>query len=316
MKIFCYIIFILAIAANCFSQNVVATVDKLPAVVSGSFKRLENFQSKYVEVRNVDVWLPEGYSTKKKYPVLYMQDGQMLFDSTTTWNHLDWGVDDVAGKLITEKKVRPFIVVGIWNTGAKRHIEYFPQKPFESMPAEQQDSIFKASRKNGHSVFSVDKIQSDEYLKFVISEVKPFIDSTFSVLKDQPNTFIAGSSMGGLISMYAICEYPEIFGGAACLSTHWPGVFTMKDNPIPNAFFNYMKTHLPNPANHRIYFDYGTETLDALYPPLQKKADEIIKAKGFTAANWITKEFVGASHSEAAWKQRLHFPLEFLLKQK
>ena len=77
-----------------------------------------------------------------------------------------------------------------------------------------------------------------------------------------------------------------------------------------------MKTHLPNPANHRIYFDYGTETLDALYPPLQKKADEIIKAKGFTAANWITKEFVGASHSETSWKQRLHFPLEFLLKQK
>ncbi len=316
MKNIFFIFFIFCVSSKAFSQQVVATVDRLPNVVTGSFKRFENFQSKYVEVRNVDVWLPEGYSTKKKYPVLYMQDGQMLFDSTTTWNHLDWGVDDVARKLIKEKKVRPFIVVGIWNTGAKRHIEYFPQKPFESLPAAQQDSIFKANRKNGHSVFSVDKIKSDEYLKFLVLEVKPFIDSAFSVLKDQPNTLIAGSSMGGLISMYAICEYPAVFGGAACLSTHWPGVFTMKDNPIPDAFFNYMKTHLPSPANHRIYFDYGTETMDALYPPLQKKADAVIKAKGFTAANWITKEFVGANHSETAWQQRLNFPLEFLLKQK
>jgi enterochelin esterase-like enzyme len=315
MKTFCYIVFIFTISLNGFSQQVVATVDRLPTVVSGSFKRFENFPSKYVEVRNVDVWLPDGYSPKKKYAVLYMQDGQMLFDSTTTWNHMDWGVDDVAGKLINEKKVRPFIVVGIWNTGAKRHIEYFPQKPFEALPAEQQDSIFKATRKNGHSIFAVDKIKSDEYLKFVVSEVKPFIDSAFSVLKDQPNTFIAGSSMGGLISMYAICEYPEVFGGAACLSTHWPGVFTMRDNPIPDAFFSYLKAHLPNPSTHRIYFDYGTETLDAFYPPLQKKADEVMKTKGFTGANWITKEFVGANHSETAWQQRLHFPFEFLLKK-
>lgn len=298
-----------------FSQQTVSTVDRLPSVVSGSFKRFENFQSKYVEVRNVDVWLPDGYSSRNKYPVVYMQDGQMLFDSTTTWNHKDWGVDDAAGKLIREKKVRPFIVVGIWNTGAKRHIEYFPQKPFESMPKERQDSIFKASRKNGHSIFSTDKIQSDDYLKFIVTEVKPFMDRTFSVLSDQSNTFIAGSSMGALIAMYAICEYPNVFGGAACLSTHWPGIFTMDNNPIPGAFIDYLKDHLPNPKNHRLYFDYGTETLDALYAPLQKKADEIIKAKGYTGTNWVTKEFKGADHSENAWQQRLHIPLEFLLKK-
>ena len=315
MKILFCIILFLTTYLNIFSQNVVATVDRLPRVAAGSFKRFENFQSKYVEVRNVDVWLPEGYSNQKKYPVVYMQDGQMLFDSTTTWNHLDWGVDEVADKLIKEKKVRPFIVVGIWNIAAKRHIEYFPQKPFELMPKERQDSIFKVSRKNGHSIFAVDKMDSDNYLKFLVTEVKPFIDKTFSVLSDQSNTFIAGSSMGGLISMYAICEYPKVFGGAACLSTHWPGLFTMDNNHIPDAFFNYMKSHLPGPKNHRIYFDYGTETLDALYPPLQKKADEIIKAKGFTSANWITKEFTGAEHSERAWQQRLNIPFEFLLKK-
>jgi len=315
MKIFCYLIIISAISMNCFSQQVVATVDRLPEVASGSFKHFENFPSKFVEVRNVDVWLPEGYSNKNKYAVLYMHDGQMLFDSTTTWNHLDWGVDETAGKLMQEGKVKPFIVVAIWNTGTKRHIEYFPQKPFESLSKVQQDSIFKANRSNGHSVFAVDKIQSDEYLKFIVTELKPFIDKTFSVLKDQPNTFIAGSSMGALISMYAICEYPAVFGGAACLSTHWPGVFNTKNNVLPDAFLKYLEGHLPDPKKHRLYFDYGTETLDALYPPLQKKADAIIKAKGYTDANWITKEFTGADHSERSWNERLHFPLEFLLQK-
>jgi enterochelin esterase-like enzyme len=315
MKTFYTLLIFLVIAVDAFSQQVVATVDRLPAVAAGSFKRFENFQSKYVEVRNVDVWLPEGYSNKIKYPVIYMQDGQMLFDSTSTWNHKDWGVDEVASQLIKEKKVKPFIVVGIWNTGSKRHIEYTPQKPFEGLPQARQDSFFKANRKNGHSIFAVDKIQSDQYLKFLVEEVKPFIDKTFSVITAPSGTFTAGSSMGAMISLYAICEYPKVFGGAACLSTHWPVVFTMQDNPYPDAMFAYLKTHLPSPASHRIYFDHGTETLDALYPPLQKKADDILKGKGFTTANWMTKEFPGADHSEASWKQRLHFPLEFLLKK-
>ena len=119
--------------------------------------------------------------------------------------------------------------------------------------------------------------------------------------------------MGGLISMYAICEYPKVFGGAACMSTHWPGIFSMEGNPIPDAFINYLKTKLPDPKKHKIYFDYGTATLDALYPPLQQKADEVMKEKGFTGKNWITKEFPGEDHSEKAWHKRLHIPLTFLL---
>jgi enterochelin esterase-like enzyme len=157
-------------------------------------------------------------------------------------------------------------------------------------------------------------MNSDNYLKFLVQELKPLIDSTYSTYKDRQHTFIAGSSMGGLISLYAICEYPQVFGAAACLSTHWPGLFTMEDNPIPQAFFNYMKKQLPNPITHKLYFDYGDQTLDALYPPLQQQADKIVKAKGYTKKNWITKYFPGESHSEAAWKKRLHIPLEFLLK--
>lgn len=267
----------LFLSGNVFTQTIIR--HPIPKVVSGTIERIENFQSKYIDARNIDIWLPDGYSAKEKYAVLYMHDGQALYDSTTTWNHQEWGVDEIAGELIKQRKVQPFIVVGIWNSDAKRHIDYFPQKPFESLTAQQQDSIY-ASNKSGRVVFA-GKIQSDRYLKFIVSELKPYIDSAFSTLKSSSHTFIAGSSMGGLISMYAICEYPKVFGGAACLSTHWPGVFTMENNPIPDAFLNYMRVHLPNPKNHKLYFDYGDQTLDAMYPPLQAKVDEVLKAHLF-----------------------------------
>ena len=154
---------------------------------------------------------------------------------------------------------------------------------------------------------------SDLYLKFLVTELKPFIDKTFATKKDRENTFIAGSSMGGLISMYAICEYPKVFGGAACMSTHWPGIFSVENNPIPDAFINYLKSNLPNPKNHKIYFDYGDQTLDALYKPYQEKVDIVMKAKGFTDKNWSTQFFPGKDHSENSWHERLAIPLVFLL---
>jgi len=115
--------------------------------------------------------------------------------------------------------------------------------------------------------------------------------------------------------MYAICEYPAVFGGAACLSTHWLGLFSVDNNPIPNAFLEYLKTHLPSPKNHKIYFDYGDQTLDALYAPFQKQADLIMEEKGFTAKNWQTKFFPGEDHSEKAWAKRLDVPFTFLLSK-
>ena len=215
------------LTTNIFAQT-------LPAVSSGSIRRIDNFSSQYVTSRNIDVWLPDGYSTQKKYAVLYMQDGQMLFDTNATWNHITWDVDDVLTKLKKENTIRDVIVVGIWNTGKERHADYFPQKPFEMLTAKQQEYIYKAVRANGDSVFNGYKIHSDNYLKFLVTELKPYIDKTFSVYTNPKNTFISGSSMGGLISLYAICEFPNIFGGAACLSTHWPGIFTVENNPIPD----------------------------------------------------------------------------------
>ena len=280
-------------------------------VSSGQVKRHEKFSSKYVDTRNVDVWLPDGYSEKKRYAVLYMHDGQMLFDAATTWNKQAWEVDETAGKLIREKKIKDCIVVGVWNNGAKRWHEYFPNKAWQMLSDADRQTIIK----NAPPGMSALEPISDSYLKFLVTELKPFVDKTYSTRADRANTFVAGSSMGGLISLYAVCEYPEVFGGAACISTHWPGLREVENNPIPAAFFAYMKAHLPAPKTHKIYFDYGDQTLDALYPPLQKQADEVLQSKGFTAKNRVTRFFPGENHSEASWSKRLDIPLLFLLKR-
>jgi enterochelin esterase-like enzyme len=286
---------------------------QVPLVSSGSVQRFENVQSRFVSPRHIDVWLPADYSPSKRYAVLYMHDGQMLFDSTTTWNKQEWGVDEAMATLIKSKQVRECIVVGVWNAGRERHMDYFPEKPFRSLPATYRDSLLHdAKRREGTSVFAGD-VRSDGYLKFLVTELKPFIDKTFSTYTDRDHTFIAGSSMGGLISLYAICEYPDVFGGAACLSTHWPGIFDIKNNPIPDAFVRYLEQHLPSPENHRIYFDFGTETLDAWYEPFQHQVDAVMKKKNYTNARWMTQKFDGADHSERAWRRRLSIPFRFIL---
>ncbi len=287
----------------------------LQQVAFGKLDHYADFQSKYVTERNVDVWLPENYDPKIKYPVLYMHDGQMLFDPNTTWNKTSWNVDDVLTEITQTQKVKNAIVVGIWNGGKTRHADYFPQKPFESLSAEKKEMMYAAARAGGASVFNHYEIHSDDYLKFIVTELKPFIDKTYPTLPDRKNTFVAGSSMGGLISLYAICEYPEVFGGAACLSTHWPGIFTLENNPFPAAYQDYLRLYLPNPKTHSIYFDCGDQTLDAMYPTIQKQVDALMRIKGFTAKNWMTKYFPGEDHSERAWNKRFDVPMVFLLKK-
>lgn len=275
-----------------------------PKPSAGTIHRLEKFPSKYVDARNVDVWLPAGYSPTKRYAVLYMHDGQMLYDSTVTWNKQEWMVDETASALIKQGKIRDVIVVGIWNNDQYRHAEYFPQKAIAHIPAQKQNELLPLL-KGGP--------KADSYLKFVVTELKPYIDSTFATLRDRKNTFVAGSSMGGLISLYAICEYPKVFGGAACLSTHWIGTFTNQDNLIPSAFVKYLSAALPSPKTHKIYFDYGSKTLDQYYKPHQLQVDSLMRQKGFTPKSWISSEFLGDDHSERAWQRRLHIPFEFLL---
>lgn len=283
-------------------------------VSSGKIERFANFNSQFVDARNIDVWLPDGYSKNEKYAVLYMHDGQALYDAENTWNKQSWEVDETSGKLINLRKTRKFIVVGIWNNGLKRHPEYFPEKPYQTFDVNQKRFISEnlMKRKKIDAEF---KVLSNDYLKFIVTELKPFIDKTFATNKNRKNTFVAGSSMGGLISLYAICEYPKIFGGAACLSTHWTGIYQNNENPIPNAFINYLNRNLPSPRKHKIYFDYGNKTLDSLYQPSQERVNKVMIAKGFTKKNWTTTFFPGKDHTENSWRDRFEIPLLFLLKK-
>lgn len=301
-----YILGFILLITSCKEQETAA----IPTVSKGTIERLENFESKYIASRHVDIWLPEHYDSTQKYAVLYMHDGQMLYDSTTTWNKQEWDIDGIVQKLIDEGKIQNTIVVGVFNNSQLRHPEYFPQKPFERLPQDFKDELLK------HSGGDTDAVLSDAYLQFLVEELKPYIDENYAVYTDMEHTFVSGSSMGGLISMYAICEYPEVFSGAACLSTHWVGTFDTTNNPIPQAFADYMRENLPDTSNHKIYFDYGTATLDALYEPSQMLVDSIMVRHGFNDKNWMTLKFEGEDHSEKAWNKRFHLPLEFLLEKK
>lgn len=282
---------------------------QLPKVSSGSVQRFSNFKSAFIQSRNVDVWLPENYNPLTKYAVLYMHDGQMLFDSSITWNKQEWQVDEVMSKLIAANQIIPTIVVGVWNTGASRHADYFPEEPIGYLPKAIKDTLVKNELQG--------EPQANNYLQFLVKELKPFIDSSFTTYKDATHTFIAGSSMGGLISWYAISEYPTVFGGAACLSTHWVGSIKEKSGAIPAAFIQYANKKIPKPNTHKIYFDYGTITLDSLYKPHQLKIDAVMQKKGYQQnKNWITQEFIGEPHTEIAWAKRLAIPLYFLLEKK
>ncbi|MDI9338889.1 MAG: alpha/beta hydrolase-fold protein [Alphaproteobacteria bacterium] len=285
---------------------------QLPKVVSGRIERISDFNSQFVTPRNIDIWLPADYNPNKKYAVLYMNDGQMLFDSNLTWNKQEWLVDDIVSKLITSHKIIPCIVVGIWNGGKTRHSDYFPEKPYQSLSAIEKDSITAQLKQKARTETEF-MPQSDNYLKFIVQELKPQIDAQYATYTDASHTFMAGSSMGGLISMYALCEYPTIFGGVACLSTHWPGVFATENNPIPQAFLNYLNLNFPKNTQSKIYFDYGDQTLDALYPPLQHKIDRVMQTKHISKDQWQTRFFKGSDHSEKSWSARLDIPLLFLL---
>lgn len=293
----------------------------------GHVDEYPQFESAYMSPRQVYVWLPDGYSSREKYPVLYMHDGQMLFDDTWTWNGQEWQVDEVLGGLIAEGKVPPAIVVGIAN-GNNRYGEYFPEKVLEYLGG-VPDSLtggwkFPASEAASALTYMLSSetiYEADEYLRFLTSELKPFIDSRYSTLPDREHTFIAGSSMGGLISMYALCEYPDVFGGAACMSTHLP-MITSADyaraahisQTVFDAFLRYLSDHLPAAGSRLLYTDRGDSTLDALYPPYQDRLDSLLTSRGWTAPYWQTRVFPDAAHTEHDWAARLHVPFTFLLR--
>ncbi len=300
---------------SCNAQK--EAVNKVQAqLFAGELVRVENFPTQLITPRNVDIWLPENYNEKLKYQVLYMHDGQMLFDASNTWNKQEWKVDEVVSQLIENKSIDNIIVVAIWNIPEIRHTDLYPLKPLSSLSKDEKELVLAELRNNNFPTDFESKINSDNYLKFIVQDVKPYIDSHFSVYTDAKNTAIMGSSMGGLISMYALCEYPNVFGKAACLSTHWVGFRDFKNTPIPESFFNYMALHLPSPKTHKVYFDYGTATLDASYLNYQHRVDEVLQQKGFTTNTYKNLKFEGADHSEDSWQKRIHIPIEFIFGKK
>jgi enterochelin esterase-like enzyme len=207
-------------------------------------------------------------------------------------------------RLMREKRIPDTIVVGIANAGLSRHAEFYPEKflPWVA-PTLRQEFITKALQ---------GQPRADAYLRFLVEELKPAIDQRFATLPDREHTFVMGSSMGGMISIYAMNEYPQVFGGAAGLSTHWVGIFE-PNSALPLAAFNYLQAHLADPREHRLYMDMGTTELDALYAPYQHFVDELVRDRGYTAANSMSRVFVGEGHNEGAWAKRLEIPLLFLL---
>jgi predicted alpha/beta superfamily hydrolase len=174
--------------------------------------------SAHVIPRNVAVWLPPGYDSMRAdgYPVLYMQDGQNLFSPDSANFGVEWQVDETLTELIAEGTVSPVIVVGIYSTD-RRTQEYVPEGPFRRQP----DSVQRTLRNEFAPEADTVALLSDEYLRFIVDELKPFIDARYHTDPATARTYVAGSSLGGLISLYALAEYPDVFAGAAGMSTHW-----------------------------------------------------------------------------------------------
>ena len=276
----------------------------VPQVKVGTLQRLQGLRFEGIAPRPVEVWLPRGYSPARRHAVLYLHDGQALFDPAGSLSRAAWGVDVTVQRLIDEGRIPDTLVVAIWNTGATRHSEYHPEKMLARVAEPvRQRYIDKAL---------AGRPRADAYLRFVVNELKPTVDRQFATRPGREHTFIAGSSMGGLISIYAMNEYPQVFGGAAGLSTHWMGGFEANSH-LPLGAFLYLRDHLVAAGRHRLYMDHGTTELDALYAPYQAFVNEIVRDKGYTAADSLIRVFPGAGHNERDWAARLEIPLQFLL---
>jgi enterochelin esterase-like enzyme len=283
----------------------------LPEVANGRIERLENFASRHVEPRHIDVWLPDGYSADKRYNVLYVHDGQMLFDARTTWNKQAWNLAPTITRLVREGRIPDTLVVGIWNNAPLRYAEYYPDKWLALAPA-ALDREYTDKAQRGRPL-------ADAYLRFLVEELKPAIDRRYATRPGPEGTYVMGSSMGGLISWYALCEYPQVFGGAAGLSTHWVGIPThwgperLRNAALPLAAFNYLQRQLPAPGAHRLYTDRGSIELELQYAPAQTFIGELLRDRGYGSAQATTRVFEGTRHSESDWAARVEVPLVFLM---
>ena len=183
---------------------------------------IADFPSSFVDARNLEIYLPTGYDSTKAYSVCYMQDGQNLFDPAKTFNNMEWGVDEAL------TLGYDLIVVGIWNTPL-RYQEYMPQKPTDRVEDELHiawvidSNRFKASKP---------ELLSDNYLRFIVEELKPWVDAHYATLPDRDHTFIAGSSMGWLDLVLCIGRIPWCFQ-CGWMSKHPPACLARRFFRLP-----------------------------------------------------------------------------------
>ncbi len=270
----------------------------------GSIQRLMVPSPQLNDTIAIDVLLPEGYTPENQYPVIYMHDGQNLYDAATTWNHQAWEIDRACRRLVKDEGLQPVIVVGIHSDPARRVAQLMPQKAVERTDLA---SLLSEVKLKGEPILG------DQYASFVVNTLKPLIDSTYSTLSDPAHTAVMGSSMGGLMSLYLICEYPEVFGAAGCLSTHWYGSLPI-EKEFGGAMIDYVQNNLPDPSTHRLYFDHGTTTIDAYYGPWETRALLAAQERGYRyGINLDSFIDYGAPHEESAWAGRVDRPLRFII---
>ncbi|WP_269530802.1 alpha/beta hydrolase [Chitinimonas sp. BJYL2] len=247
---------------------------------TGKLELIEKFASPQLgNTRTLRLYLPPGYATnpERRYPVLYMHDGQNLYDPKLSYSGVPWGVDKTIDTLIHKGEMQPVIVVGIDNT-PERMAEYSPD-------ADPQ-------HKGG---------KGDAYADFVIKTIKPYIDSHYRTLPDKANTVVMGSSMGGLVSFHIAMRYPDVVGSAASLS----GSFWWNGGAMIKAV-QARKTRWPV----RLYLDAGTGN-DGLLDSA-RMLSALVRA-GYELGDDLHYVAVpGADHHERAWAARLAEPLSWL----
>ena len=288
----------------CVSSNKNSFVDSPLTVTSGSLQHIDLYSPEMNETIKVDVWTPDGYSKNVKYPVIYMHDGQNLFDANSTWNHQAWEIDSVMGKLIAVDSIRPAIVVGVYSIDTTRLSDLMPEKPLKYLTTDSIKSFIDTYMCKG-------LYRADEYLAFIVNTLRPVINENFSTDTTIQATSIMGSSMGGLISIYGMSEYPHIFGSAGCLSTHWSGAITRNDD-FPGAMRQYLIESLPRTGEHRLYMDCGDQTIDAVYIPYFHAMNALADSLGYNNDRLMTPFFSGHAHEERAWASRVAEPLKFI----
>ncbi|MGD0484265.1 MAG: alpha/beta hydrolase-fold protein [Gemmatimonadales bacterium] len=245
--------------------------------------------------RHVEIWLPPGYDTATgtRYPVLYMSDGQNLFDPRIANTGTDWGVDEAVVRLVRRGVIPPIIVVGVWNSEA-RFTEY---SPWHGAPA---------------------------YARFLIEELMPRVNAAFRTRTGPENTAAMGSSMGGLLSFYLVTHHPEAFGACGCESTHFPlseavvaqnipGVVTSATPDTTPYVVRDIAAGMTAPRAARYRFDYGSFGLDSAYGPTHAAVRAWLLGQGLVeGGDFVIRRYEGATHNEASWRARLEDPLTFL----